>query len=217
MSGDNFAMPATARRKAVWISLAAAILIAIGVTVAFALTTPSDDGTPGADPPSTASSTASPTPTVTSTPAPAGPTTAVGTIDDDEALVTIETALAAPIGTAGTAADLAAVLKDVAVDSYAAELEAQWQELVSQGWSITGTPVLVSSTVTSMNSDSDPPTAEITACIDSSAVTLLDADGDPIGDDSAKTPRALHLFTLVQGPDDIWRIATHSFPNDPTC
>ena len=57
----------------------------------------------------------------------------------------------------------------------------------------------------------------MTACIDSSAVSILDAAGAPIGDDSAKMPRALHLFTLVQGADDIWRIANHSFPNDPTC
>lgn len=213
MSGDVLGTPADAKRrsKALWISIAVVVLIAAGTIVAFALSTSGGGngaGTPGA---------ASPTPTVTATPAPAGPPTVAGELDADEALVTIETALAAPIGTAGTSADLEAVLKDIAVDSYAAELEAQWQELISQGWSIKGSPTLVTTEVTSLTSDTDPPTAQITACIDSSAVSILDANGDPIGDDSAKTPRALHLFTLVQGSDDIWRIANHSFPNDPTC
>ncbi|MFK4762369.1 hypothetical protein ACI3KS_15670 [Microbacterium sp. ZW T5_45] len=220
MSGDTFSSPATVRRRALWITSAAAALIAIGTAVAIAVAVPSDAGSSSADPSAgspTSATPASPTPTVTATPAPAGPATAVGTIDDDEALATIETALAAPISTAGTSADLDALLKDVAVDAYAEELEAQWQELASQGWSITGTPVLVSSSVTSLTADTDPPTAQVTACIDSSAVEMLDAAGAPIGDDSAKTPRALHLFTLVQGSDDIWRIAAHSFPNDPTC
>lgn len=209
MSGDILATPDARKRRALWISLAAATVIVIGVIIALVITAGDRGSTTGAGP--------SPSPSVTATPAPAGPPTAAGELDDDEALITIETALAAPISTVGTSADLAALLKDVAVDAYAAELEAQWQELVSQGWSITGTPTLVSSIVTSMSTDSDPATAEVTACIDSSAVSILDSAGNPIGDDSAKTPRALHLFTLVQGADDVWRIANHSFPNDPTC
>jgi hypothetical protein len=211
MSGDILGTPADAkrRRKAIWITTGVLVLITAGTIATFATMNAGGGGSsPGA---------ASPTPVVTATPAPAGPATAVGELDDDEALLTIETALAAPIGSVGTSADLEALLKDVAVDSYAAELEAQWQELVSQGWSIQGSPTLVSSDVTSMKADAAVPTAEVTACIDSSAVSMLDADGKPIGDASAKTPRALHLFTLVQGTDDIWRIASHSFPNDPTC
>lgn len=211
MSGDTLGTPADAKRRrtALWIAIAAVIIIAGGTIAAFALSSAGGGGsTPGA---------ASPTPTVTATPAPAGPPTEAGELDDDDALATIELALAAPIGSVGTSADLEALLKDVAVDAYAAELEAQWQELISQGWSIEGTPTLVSSEVTSLDSGSDPPTAAISACIDSSAVKMLDADGKQIGDDSATMPRALHLFTLVQGSDDIWRISSHSFPNDPTC
>lgn len=207
MSGDVLTTPDARKRRAIWISLAAATVIAVGVLIALLTTTGDRGSTPGAEP----------TPTVTATPAPAAPPTETGELADDEALATIETALAAPISTVGTSADLAALLKDVAVDAYAAELEAQWQELVSQGWSITGSPTLVSSQVTAVSTDTDPATAEVTACIDSSAVSILDAEGAPIGDDSAKMPRALHQFTLVQGADDIWRIATHSFPNDPTC
>ncbi len=211
MSNDVLGTPAAKKRStALWIAIAAVALAVVGTVSAFALTANRDDqATNGSGP--------SPTPSVTATPAPAAPPTVAGEIDADEAQLTIQTALAAPIGTAGTSADLAAVLKDVAVDAYAAEVEAQWQELISQGWSIDGSPTLVSTEVTSLSADAEPPTAEITACVDSSAVTMLDANGAPIGDDSAKTPRALHLFTLIQGTDDIWRISAHSFPNDPTC
>ena len=204
MSNDVLGTPAARKRStALWIAIAAVVLAVVGTISAFALTANRDDqAATGSGP--------SPTPSVTATHAPAAPPTVAGEIDAAEAQLTIQTALAA-------SADLAAVLKDVAVDAYAAEVEAQWQELISQGWSIDGSPTLVSTEVTSLSADAEPPTAEITACVDSSAVTMLDANGDPIGDDSAKTPRALHLFTLIQGTDDIWRISAHGFPNDPTC
>lgn len=191
-------------------AIAGAVLVS-GIIAAYALSTADGGSSPGAG------STPAPTPTVTATPAPAGPPTAAGELDEKDALVTIETALAVPIGSVGTSADLDALVKDIAVDSYSAELEAQWQELLAQGWSMQGSPTLISTEVTSLDTATTPATANITACVDSSAVTLLDAEGAPVGDQSAKTPRALHLFTLVQGSDDIWRIAAHSFPNDPTC
>lgn len=224
MSGDVLATPVARKRRAVWISLAVAAAVALGAITVYAVTTSGGGGTDpdagsggGGGSSESATATPAPTPTVTATPAPAAPPTTDGELDDDAALVTVETALAAPISTMGTSEDLAVLLKDVAVDAYAAEIEAQWQELVSQGWTITGEPALVSSDVTTLNAEADPATAEITACIDSSAVAILDANGDRIGDESATVPRALHLFSLVQGDDDIWRIANHSFPNDPTC
>lgn len=226
MSGDVLATPVARKRRAVWISLAVAAVVALGAITAYGVTTSGgggdtpdagSSGSTGSDASATATPTPNPTPTVTATPAPAAPPTVDGELDDDAALVTVETALAAPISTVGTSEDLAVLLKDVAVDAYAAEIEAQWQELVSQGWTITGEPALVSSEVTAVNAEADPATAEISACIDSSAVSILDANGDRIGDDSATVPRALHLFSVVQGDDDIWRIANHTFPNDPTC
>ncbi|WP_314424384.1 hypothetical protein [uncultured Microbacterium sp.] len=226
MSGDVLATPVARRRKALWISLAVAAVVALGAITAYGVAASGGGGSApdagsgggaGSDTSASTSPTPAPSPTVTATPAPAAPPTVDGELDDDAALVTVETALAAPISTVGTSEDLAVLLKDVAVDAYAAEIEAQWQELVSQGWTITGEPTLVSSDVTAVDAEADPATAEITACIDSSAVAILDANGDRIGDESATMPRALHLFTLVQGDDDIWRIASHSFPNDPTC
>lgn len=79
-----------------------------------------------------------PTPSVTATPAPAADPTEVGELDETVATDVIVTALAAPISTATTPGDLEALLKNVATDAYAAELEAQWLELNSQGWTVSG-------------------------------------------------------------------------------
>ncbi|MGM1017106.1 MAG: hypothetical protein ACQEW8_06160 [Actinomycetota bacterium] len=191
-----------------WVALGAIVLGAVGAIIAFALM----NGDGGDAAPS-----ASPTPTVTATPAPAADPTETGELDEESAVDAIETALAAPFATVGTSDDLAELLKNVAVDAYAAELEAQWQELISQGWTIDGSPSLVSAEVTDLDADADTPTASVTACVDSSEVTISDAAGDQIGDPAATEPRALHLFTLIQGSDDVWRISAHGFPNDPTC
>lgn len=206
------------RTAALWIALAAIVAAIIVVVIVIASTPPTSDG---ADKPATPQATDSPEPepepTVTEKPADAGEPTAPGKIADADATMILETALAVPISDVGTQEDLAERLKSIASDGYAEELEAQWLELSSQGWTISGSPTVVSAEVTSLNSDTTPPTATVNACVDSSAVSILDADGKPIGDASATTPRALHIFTLTQGEDNAWRISGHTFPNDPTC
>jgi len=195
------------RPRTLLIAAAAAILVgAVGAWLAFAL----QPGAPAVD-------AGAPMPTVTATPATAAPGTAAGELADDEALTIVETALAASLSGIGTPEDLDALLQDIAVDDYAAELEAQWLELSSQGWTVTGAPTLVDAEVTSLDLDADQPVAQVTACVDSSDVEMLDAADARIGDPAATTPRALHLFTLVQDDDGAWRISAHSFPNDPTC
>lgn len=209
MSDDSLGTTGAHRRTMIlWVALGAIVLGAVGAIIAFALM----NGDGGDAAPS-----ASPTPTVTATPAPAADPTETGELDEESAVDAIETALAAPFATVGTSDDLAELLKNVAVDAYAAELEAQWQELISQGWTIDGSPSLVSAEVTDLDAGAGTPTASVTACVDSSEVTISDAAGDQVGDPAATEPRALHLFTLIQGSDDVWRISAHSFPNDPTC
>lgn len=187
---------------------------------------PSDDptGTPTDDPsgtPTDRGSSSSPTPTNPTT-APTlpsgGPTsTAPGELAEDEAAVVVDTAITAPLTEADTADALATDLADVAVDGYASELEAQWLELTSQGWSVTGTPTIASTDVTDVDSSADPVTAQVLACIDSSGVAIVDADGEPVGNRSAAMPRALHSFTMIQDADGTWRISDHSFPDNPSC
>ena len=176
---------------------------------------PSDTPTDGSsDSPTDSGSPAPPSaPPVTSAPSPAAP----GELDEDSATQVLSTAIETPLTSAETEDALAEVLTDIAVEGYAAELEAQWLELTSQGWSTTGTARIDSLEITALDSASPPATAEVAACLDSSEVLTLDAEGAPIGDPAAASPRALHLFTMVQGEDGIWRISSHSFPNDPSC
>ena len=146
-------------------------------------------------------------------PVPAAP----GELDAESAVGVVSFAIDAPWASADTPDALDKVLADVAVEGYAAELEAQWLELTSQGWSITGSSKVESLEITALDADSAPASAEVVACIDSSGVTVLDAAGDPVGDASAASPRALHNYTMIQADDGIWRVSSHSFPHDPSC
>ncbi len=104
---------------------------------------------------------------------------------------------------------------DLVTGAYQEEIAAQSQELVDQGWTLSGEPVITSIKGTSAESTSDGDTATLAVCIDASDVQLYDADGAAIGDPSA-TPPSLHLFTLVR-EDQVWLVTAHSFPDDPTC
>lgn len=196
------------RTLAIWAAIGAIALGVAATAIALTMNQVSVDAE---------QSTPTPTPTVTATPAPAADPTALGELDETTATDVLETALAAPISTVGTEGDLSELLKNVAIDAYAAEVEAQWLELSSQGWTVSGAPALISATVTALDTSTATSTAEVTACLDSSDVIIADYAGDPIGDAAVMTPRALHLFTLQQGDDGLWRISSHSFPNDPKC
>ncbi|MGO1538762.1 MAG: hypothetical protein ACTHZ9_01355 [Leucobacter sp.] len=148
-------------------------------------------------------------------PVPAAPLTGNGELDDDEAATVIQHVLAVPFKPVETAEDFRARMGSVAETNYLAELEAQWQELVTNGWSITGEPEVVSAKVSQLGSSDGALSANVTACVDSSAVRTLDAEGAPLGE--GLTPRALQHFTLTQGTDEHWRIASRSFPDDPEC
>lgn len=176
--------------------------------------TPTDDPSDAPTDPTTAPDSPDPTSSPTSeAPSPAAP----GELNEDSATDVVSSAIGIPLTSPDSEDALADALTDVAVEGYAAELEAQWLELTSQGWSTTGSPRVESLEITELDTTSDPATAEMTACIDSSEVTTVDAEGASIGDPSAVSPRAFHLFTMVQGDDGIWRISSHSFPNDPSC
>ena len=190
---------------------------------------PVDDPTAApSDAPTDAPGTSTPTPDPSDSPSPTDApgsgapsggaiTTAPGKLREDEASELITLAVAPVPESVTTDSQLSDALSDVAIDAYAEELEAQWLELSSQGWAMTGSPVVTELEISELDASSDPVTAEISACIDSSDVSMTDADGEPIGDPSATTPRALHLFTMVQADDGSWRVAAHSFPDDPRC
>jgi len=141
----------------------------------------------------------------------AAPVTEKGELKGEEADDTVEHIVTVPFEPVETSDDLEKRLGKVATGDYLAELEAQWQELTANGWTIEGKPEVVW-TKTGKVADGK---AELVACIDSSAVRTIDAKGKPIGESTA--PPARHLFTLEQSKDGAWRIASHSFPDDPAC
>ena len=204
-----------ARKRTVTLWVTAAVITAavIAAVAVYALTAqPHAADAPGAE-----GAEPSPTPTVTAIPAPPTGSTAIGELVEADAVTILDAALAAPIAAVGTSTDLDELVKNVAAGSYASELEAQWQEFVSQGWTVKGAPSVITVEVTTLDTDATPAIAEIAACVDASDVSILDAEGDPVGDPAVALPRALHLFTLTQGDDEVWRITAHGFPNDPTC
>ncbi|WOF22633.1 hypothetical protein N8K70_14740 [Microbacterium betulae] len=156
-------------------------------------------------------------PSASETSAPGEFAPVTGDLEPEDATDLVAESLTPPdAGTAPDAEDLEALLTDLAAGSYRAELEAQWLELSANGWSYSGEPRVADLEIVALDERSDPATAEVTACIDSSEVVLLDAEGQRIGSQDDVVPRAAHLFALVRD-DDTWRVTSRSFPDDPAC
>ena len=162
-------------------------------------------------------------PSPTETPAPseapnspetAGATEGAGPITDDTASDIITAALSTTLTESEDDGALAEQIEGFAADAYAAELEAQWQELVVNGWSISGAPKIEKTIVEVAD---DERSAVALSCVDATKVRVLDSEGEPIAAEAASTNRALHRFTLTRGDDDVWRVTGHDFPDDPAC
>lgn len=175
-----------------------------GTTTPSATATPTGKGTPSGKGKTTGNTT------------PAGPAPHA-TLDEERAEKTVRAAVSPRVLTAKTEKSLRSSVENVAIDDYQEELSAQWLELDSQGWALKGSPTITSLTIDSIDAQSDPPTAQVTACLDSSDVVRVDADGAPIEDPARTDSRALNTFTLMQGDDGIWRVSAHSFPDDTSC
>jgi hypothetical protein len=106
-------------------------------------------------------------------------------------------------------------LSTVAKGAILAEIENMDEELASNGWTLSGKPVVKSVTIVSTNLTGAPPTALVQACIDSSKVATLDSSGRPVGK-ATDSPPALNLYSLQQDAG-VWRVVARTFPNDPAC
>lgn len=188
-------------------------------------TPPPTEGEPSNDP-SDSPGTATPSaPAAPSTPARPDPSsapqavvsTAPGELSEEDATALVEIAVVPPLDEVGTEQALDSALAGVVIDSYAEELHAQWLELTSQGWTLTGAPTVQSLEITALDDTSQPVTAEVLVCIDSSDVRIVDADGNVVGDPEAVMARAQHRFTMIQADDGIWRISSHAFPDAHEC
>ena len=136
-----------------------------------------------------------------------------GPLTEKQATSVLEEAVQVPLDTGETDADLAKQLQNVAQGGYLQELTAEWQELVTNEWSITGVPTVVKSEVT----DADDAQATVRSCLDYSKVSVKDSAGNTVGTPDAAAARALHIFTFTAGEDGVWRVSAHTFPDDPAC
>jgi hypothetical protein len=170
---------------------------------------------PGAAPANTAVPTAAAalTTSVTAKPAPvkAAPATPGAPLDNTHAKASLHSFLGA-VATVDSVSDVKQQLSNVATGAIVEELGNEQLELDSNGWTQTGQSVVDSVKVLRTTGHG----ATVQACIDSSAVELLDSKGKPIGTPSADR-RALNIYTLVQNADGSWRVTDRTFPDNPSC
>ena len=116
--------------------------------------------------------------------------------------------------TAGVASNPTMDLSDVenfGSGAILAELKADTTELQANGWTREGTPTVISLRIVRADSAS----GLVEACIDSSSVYTVDADGKRLPRDES-TLRSFNLFTLAHNGSD-WRISDRTFPPDAAC
>lgn len=166
--------------------------------------------TEGAAPPTKAPASSEPP----NSPETAGGSGDAGSLTEDTASTLIATAIGAPLTQSEDEGALAQQIASFAAGAFASELEVQWEELVVNGWSISGTPEIVK---TSVETAADDRSAVALSCVDATAVHTLDSEGEPIAPEASRDNRALHRFTLTRGDDDVWRVTKHDFPDDPAC
>ena len=107
-------------------------------------------------------------------------------------------------------ADLAALATGSAKDA----LVASSAEFAANGWHQVGEPSIVSTKVASFTAGANPPTLTLNACIDSSSVSVVTADGTKVRSSGG---RSLNIMTFIQSAEGKWLVSRVSFPDDPTC
>jgi len=155
-----------------------------------------------------------PSPSATPAP-PVSPVTAPPGIITKELATKMVTGFVASAAPPSPGTDVADRLSTVATGAILTELENRDQELQANGWTLSGDPIVKSVTILNSKLTASPPMALVQACVDSSTVVTLDADGKPVGGPRS-TPAALNLYSLQQDAG-IWRVISRTFPNDPAC
>ncbi len=106
-------------------------------------------------------------------------------------------------------------MRDTATGAALDAALAQAAEFDDNGWHQVGVPRVVSARVVKDRRDDDPPRVTISACVDSSAVDVVDASGASVRHGS-HAERSRMIYTLVRKRGD-WLVERESFPNDPEC
>lgn len=106
-------------------------------------------------------------------------------------------------------------IKKVSTGNAADEFLAQTLEYGFNGWTQEGKSTVVGEPKLTDTTYKGQSAKLLEVCIDSSNVRVKDSAGNILN--SSSTPKqSLNIFTLVN-EDNVWKIANHDFPNDPTC
>ena len=194
------------RKRLVIAVIGAVLLLVLAIVAVRALRAAPEDGPgDGATSPSTSAPTAPDESTSPSRTAPVTPLSEEEAADTTlDALTRTATALSDP----GNPADLSEVLTGSALDAYLAQAE----EFMNTGVHQEGAPTIENARIT--NSSEDGASLEIEACVDSSSVRVLNDQGTDLP--ASQPKRSLTIFTLTN-PDGSWKLASETFPDDPTC
>lgn len=84
------------------------------------------------------------------------------------------------------------------------------QEMTAEGWHVEGVPSVQDAKIVQESADQ----VRLQACVDSSAVTVLDDAGNEVG--ATSPSRTLTLFTLVRSHGE-WFVSEQAFAEDPHC
>jgi len=106
-------------------------------------------------------------------------------------------------------------LRDTATGTALDAALAQAAEFRDNGWHQIGVPRVVGSQMVRDGRDDDPPRMTISACVDSSAVDVVDASGESVRHGS-HPERSRMIYTLVRR-DGAWLVERETFPDDPEC
>lgn len=183
---------------------------------------PAQQGSPTSSP--LASPAPASTPTASASPLPSPPApddtpaAMAGSIAADPALVAdveaeIESALES-VAVIEPTAVAAVTTPDEVGSAFRSEVEAERLEFAAEGWTREGR-YTVSDVQLLSAEPSDAPTALlVSACVDSSSLTVRHADGEPLL--ASTVPPVTTYFALERGAD-AWVVAGRSYPNDPRC
>jgi hypothetical protein len=194
--------------------LAPLLLAAAGCSAVAAGGVPDVAGTHSARPDAAASvsASASSTPVPASSPAPLASAAPAAQAQAADATVTgfLHTSSLAAADPASTT-DLSSSVGGALLD----DLQAQLEELEDNGWTSTGTAVADDIHVLRSTTKGDVTTLTVEACVDSSDVVVLDADGTPLPTDPT-TARAKTIYTLTDDGTGLL-VTDRTYPDNPSC
>jgi hypothetical protein len=124
----------------------------------------------------------------------------------------------------GKAASTLATAKTPAADELAAlavgpaqgAILADAAEFENNGWHQEGTPTVEELEVVGFDASASPQRMTVNACIDSSKVKVVTAEGQTIRQGTSNS-RSLNVLSLVKAGSGGWLVEKVSFPDDPTC